>query len=321
MSETPWYWSPWHCYCPQSSDSIILHSALQEFTSGYWTYKTGGRGEWVQVPERPPQRAADCWYLVAYTLYELGYNVPPEQLPMNGRLDPRNFLQTYFCQVKLEEAGPGDVVFYYSRLTGLHYDLLVSEEAKNGGWEFTTFGAQGYGDPPNYDNDGIRNSKYDVQTGHDPYEGFRGMSSVTVWRPKKCARRPIWPDKPSTPTPTRPRDPLLLDLDGNGISTLGLDSAMHFDHDGNDFKELTGWVAPGDGLLMLDKNGNGWLDNGNELFGDFTTLPDGTRAPSSFQALAYYDANRDGKIDANDPIWPQLKVWTHATYLAVAGEG
>ena len=64
-------------------------------------------------------------------------------------------------------------------------------------------------------------------------------------------------------------------------------------------------------MLMLDRNGNGRLDDGSELFGDMTVLPDGMRVGNGFQALTYYDADGDSKIDANDPIWSQLKIWQH----------
>ena len=108
------------------------------------------------------------------------------------------------------------------------------------------------------------------------------------------------------------RSPILLDLDGDGvIKTLGTDAGIHFDHDGNGFKELSGWVAQGDGVLMLDRDLDDILDNGSELFGNFTPLANGMLAVNGFQALAQFDSNGDGKIDASDPIWSQLKVWQH----------
>lgn len=112
-------------------------------------------------------------------------------------------------------------------------------------------------------------------------------------------------------TATTTRSPIILDLDGNGIQTLGTDAGIHFDHDGNGFKELSGWVAPGDGMLMLDRDADSSLDNGSELFGNFTPLANGMLAVNGFQALAQFDANGDGKIDASDPVWSQLKVWQH----------
>ena len=108
------------------------------------------------------------------------------------------------------------------------------------------------------------------------------------------------------------RSPILLDLDGDGvIKTLGTDAGIHFDHDGNGFKELSGWVAQGDGVLMLDRDLDDILDNGSELFGNFTPFANGMLAVNGFQALAQFDSNGDGKIDASDPIWSQLKVWQH----------
>jgi hypothetical protein len=68
------------------------------------------------------------------------------------------------------------------------------------------------------------------------------------------------------------RDPLILDLDGDGIETVGVDpnNPILFDHDGDGIKNGTGWVKPDDGFLVLDRNGNGVIDNGTELFGDST---------------------------------------------------
>jgi hypothetical protein len=104
--------------------------------------------------------------------------------------------------------------------------------------------------------------------------------------------------------------PLVLDLDGNGIQTLSLRrTAIHFDHDSNGFAEQTGWVAPNDGLLVLDLNRNGRIDNGAECFGNHTRLANGERAQNGFAALARYDSNQDQRIDARDPIWSQLQVW------------
>ena len=68
-------------------------------------------------------------------------------------------------------------------------------------------------------------------------------------------------------------------------------------------------MAPDDGLLVRDINGNGMLDSGKELFGDQTTLKNGSNALNGFQALADLDDNHDGKIDSNDAAYTQLRVW------------
>ncbi|MFH1116298.1 MAG: hypothetical protein V1792_20490, partial [Pseudomonadota bacterium] len=101
-------------------------------------------------------------------------------------------------------------------------------------------------------------------------------------------------------------------MDGDGIRTIGIDNGVFFDHDANGFHEHTGWVAHGDGMLMLDWNNNGRLDSGMELFGEYTLLSTGIPVGGDgFQVLSLFDANHDGKIDAADPIWSQLKVWQY----------
>jgi Ca2+-binding RTX toxin-like protein len=104
--------------------------------------------------------------------------------------------------------------------------------------------------------------------------------------------------------------PIVLDLDGDGIETTNVKDGAYFDHDGNGFAERTGWAGADDGILVMDRDSNGSIDSGKELFGNETLLNDGTKASNGFQALAELDDNADGKIDANDASWSQLKVWT-----------
>ncbi|OPY12040.1 MAG: Bifunctional hemolysin/adenylate cyclase precursor [Syntrophus sp. PtaB.Bin138] len=103
--------------------------------------------------------------------------------------------------------------------------------------------------------------------------------------------------------------PIVLDLDGDGVETTGVKAGVYFDHDANGFAEQTGWAKPDDGLLVLDRNGNGAIDSGRELFGSQTLLASGSRAANGFQALAELDGNADGKIDANDAAYGNLKIW------------
>lgn len=118
-----------------------------------------------------------------------------------------------------------------------------------------------------------------------------------------------------------PRDPIILDLDGNGLETVGLTANIHFDHDGDDVLTRTGWVGKNDALLVWDRNANGHIDTGAELFGDFTPLPNGTLAPNGFAALAALDENSDGVIDASDPLFGELKLWVDADQNGLTGEG
>ena len=120
---------------------------------------------------------------------------------------------------------------------------------------------------------------------------------------------------------TLPRDPILLDLDGNGLETVGLAANVYFDHNGDDVLTRTGWVGPNDVLLVWDRNANGTIDTGAELFGDFTPLPNGTLAPNGFAALAALDENGDGIIDASDPAFADLKLWKDADQNGQTGAG
>ena len=106
-------------------------------------------------------------------------------------------------------------------------------------------------------------------------------------------------------------DPLTLDLDGDGIETVKIDglNSILFDHDADGIATATGWVKADDGLLVLDSNGDGVINHGGELFGDNTLLKDGSLAANGFAASAEFDDNGDGKIDAQDAVFEQLKVW------------
>jgi len=117
------------------------------------------------------------------------------------------------------------------------------------------------------------------------------------------------------------RDPLVLDLDGDGIETVAATGAILFDHDGDGVRGGTGWIASDDGLLVLDRNGNGVIDNGGELFGADTVLSDGRKATSGFEALADLDSNEDGFFDAEDAQFANVRVWRDLNQDGVSQAG
>ncbi|MCI1014358.1 hypothetical protein HWE04_10895, partial [Herbaspirillum sp. C7C2] len=104
-------------------------------------------------------------------------------------------------------------------------------------------------------------------------------------------------------------DPLILDLDGDGIETLALSANVHFDHDLSGFAEQSGWVGRDDALLVRDLDGNGKITSGAELFGDHTRLGNGAFAADGFAALADLDSNEDGVLDDNDKDFSSLRLW------------
>jgi len=100
-----------------------------------------------------------------------------------------------------------------------------------------------------------------------------------------------------------PYDPLILDLNADGIKTTNIqDSKTFFDLSGNGMKAQTGWVNSEDGLLVYDKNNNGKIDNITELFGNDTQ--------SGFSELKeLFDVNNDNLINDNDTNFSKLQVW------------
>ena len=119
------------------------------------------------------------------------------------------------------------------------------------------------------------------------------------------------------------RDPLTLDLDGDGIETVasnGHKGAL-FDHSNDGIRTATGWVGKDDGFLVYDRNGDGVVNNGSELFGDNTPLKNGERAANGYQALAELDDNGDGKVDAADSAFAKLRVWRDLNQDGISQQG
>lgn len=105
--------------------------------------------------------------------------------------------------------------------------------------------------------------------------------------------------------------PIILNLDRGGYELSGPSSPVWFDLNADGKLDQLNWTAAGAdiGFLVCDRNSNGIVDNGSELFGDHTPLLHGGTAQNGFEALAEFDENRDGVIDATDSIWPRLSIW------------
>ncbi len=99
------------------------------------------------------------------------------------------------------------------------------------------------------------------------------------------------------------QDPIVIDLDEDGVEVSDVKQGVRFDLNGDGIKEQTAFANGGDGVLVLDRNGNGVIDNGKELFGDQNGAANG------FAELAKYDDNLDRAIDARDAVFDQLRVW------------
>ena len=103
------------------------------------------------------------------------------------------------------------------------------------------------------------------------------------------------------------RPPLLFDLDNNGFELLSYaaGSEARFDVDGDGKKELTSWMAGGDGLLAVDINSDGIIDQSNEI--SFVDYVEG--AKTDLEGLRFFDSDRNGELTANDSQWEQFGIW------------
>ena len=110
----------------------------------------------------------------------------------------------------------------------------------------------------------------------------------------------------------RSATPLVLDLNGDGVRTLALSKGVQFDLLATGQPVQTGWVSSADGLLAMDRNGDGVINDGGELFGSSTRLADGARASDGYVALGALDSNGDGVISPSDRAFADLRVWVDA---------
>lgn len=122
--------------------------------------------------------------------------------------------------------------------------------------------------------------------------------------------------------PAPRRDPLILDLNGNGkIDTVAAANGVQFDLNADGFKELTGWTTGEDAFVIRDLNADGNVNSGRELFGDATLLTTGAVAGNGFQALAEMDSNLDGKVNSADTNWGHLLAWKDANHNGAVDAG
>ncbi|MCK3864265.1 S8 family serine peptidase [Pseudomonas sp. B329] len=115
-------------------------------------------------------------------------------------------------------------------------------------------------------------------------------------------------------------DPLLLDLTGKGVHMTDLQDAVLFDTDNSGTLKRTGWADRTTGMLVFD-DGNGQIKNVSQMFSEYYRGKAGVngvageeRFKDGFEALASEDADKNGVVNKNDPIWSKLRVWVDASH-------
>lgn len=112
--------------------------------------------------------------------------------------------------------------------------------------------------------------------------------------------------------------PIVIDVAGDGFNLTNAEGGVSFDINDDGVREQLSWTSANsdDAWLALDRNGNGTIDSGRELFGSSTPQPylKPSESKHGFRALAIYDktefgGNEDGQIDHRDSVFSQLKLW------------
>src|SRR5581483_880757 len=103
--------------------------------------------------------------------------------------------------------------------------------------------------------------------------------------------------------------PIVLDLDGGGVQLTdrGQNNAQ-IDLDGDGVADKTGWVGSGEGILAIDRNGDGRVTNAAEI----SCTGDKAGAKSDLDGLSAFDSNGDGQISALDADFAKFMVWQDA---------
>lgn len=181
-------------------------------------------------------------------------------------------------------------------------------------------------------------------TGYPPLCYSSGITAQTVYETRTvygnniCVPPPPQQDPPETVICERPpgsdpatqpseggtddcyHTPIIFNFGRGSYRLTGVSDGVPFDMNGDGVRRMTSWTDARNrqGFLSLDRNGNGRIDDGSELFGNHTPRADGSPATNGFDALATLDVNGDERLDSNDAVWAALRIWIDANHDGIS---
>lgn len=165
-----------------------------------------------------------------------------------------------------------------------------------------------------------------IQSSHPGYPGFCYTGRLAVYpqdgsQHHDASEQLCFYGPPDPPPPPPDVDdpggcgycdsPIIIALD-DVYRLTSFANGVQFDLRNEGIPAQVAWTqaAAENAFLALDRDGNGRIDNGSELFGNFTRLRSGGLAPNGFEALAELDEDGNGAINASDAVWLTLLLWT-----------